>query len=90
MKVTDAQSGFRAYDRRILKDLSLSENGMSISIESLEKARSKGANIKEIPITCAYTLTRLNRKAVTHGLGVALSVLKIRAKNHLTGGYTSA
>jgi len=81
VKVSDAQSGFRAYSREIFKDLALSERGMSISIETLEKARKKRATIREVPISCFYTPSTLNPGAIKHGLSVALSVIKIRLKN---------
>ncbi len=82
-KVSDAQSGFRAYSRKIFETFPLSEEGMSISIETLEKARGKGAIIKEVPISCQYAPSTLNLKAIKHGLGVALSVVKIRLKRSL-------
>jgi hypothetical protein len=56
---------------------------MSISIETIEKARRKGAIIKEVPISCFYFPSTLNLKAVRHGLSVALSVVRIRLKNSL-------
>lgn len=49
VKVSDAQSGFRAYSRAILEDMSLSEDGMSVSIESLEQARAKGEPLRRSP-----------------------------------------
>jgi len=83
-KVSDAQSGFRAYNKRMLETLSpLSEKGMSISIETLEKARRSGAVIKEVLISCFYIPSTLNLKAIKHGLGVALAVVKIRLKSTL-------
>ncbi len=82
-KVTDSQSGFRAYNRKAYKSLRLSEKGMSISIETLEEARRKRTVIKEVPIVCFYSPTRLNPYAIKHGLGVALSVIKIRLKSIL-------
>jgi glycosyltransferase involved in cell wall biosynthesis len=84
-KVTDAQSGFRAYHRRIFDTLRLSERGMSVSIETLEKARRKGAVIKEVPISCWYASSTLNLSVVNHGLSVALSVIRLRLKS-LFGG----
>ena len=54
---------------------------MSISIETLEKARRKGAIIKEVPISCLYVSSTLNLKAIKHGLSVALSVVRIRLKS---------
>ena len=78
VKVSDAQSGFRAYGRKVFLNFPLSENGMSISIETLEKARRQGAIIKEVPISCHYVPSTLNLKAIRHGLSVALSIVRIR------------
>ncbi len=85
VKVSDAQSGFRAYSKRVFETFSLSEKGMGVSIETLEEARRKGAIIKEVPISCKYILSNLNLKAVRHGLSVALSVVRIRLKSALHG-----
>ena len=81
--VSDAQSGFRAYSKKIFENLSLSEKGMSVSIETLEKARRKGAIIKEVPISCEYIPSTLNLEAIRHGLSVALSVVRIRLNESL-------
>lgn len=86
VKVSDAQSGFRAYGKKVFESLSLLEKGMGISIEILEKARRKRAVIKEVPISCTYVPSTLNLKAIRHGLGVALSVVRIRLKNSLVRG----
>jgi len=89
-KISDAQSGFRSYHRKLFSDLPLTEKGMSISIETLEMARRKGAIIKEVPVTCRYAPSTPNLKAIRHGLCVALAVIKIRFKslfwNSLGGG----
>jgi len=82
-KVSDSQSGFRAYNKEIIESFLLSEPGMSISIESLEKARRNGVIIKEVPISCVYPPSILNMKAISHGLSVAFSVLRIRLKSGL-------
>jgi glycosyltransferase involved in cell wall biosynthesis len=84
-KVSDAQSGFRAYSRELFQNFSLAERGMSISIETLEKARRKKAIIKDVPISCFYGSSTLNLKASKHGISVALSVVRIRLKNSLFG-----
>jgi hypothetical protein len=85
VKVSDSQSGFRAYSKEMFANTSFSEKGMSISIETLEKARRKKAIIKEVPISCFYFPSTLNLKAIRHGLSVALAVVKIRLKNSLFG-----
>lgn len=82
-KVSDAQSGFRAYNRKVIEAFNLNEKGMSVSIEILIKARKKGFVIKEVPISCSYSPSRLNIRAIKHGLGVALSVVRIRFKDSL-------
>lgn len=81
LKVSDAQSGFRAYGKRLLEGLSLSERGMSVSIETLEKARGQKAVIREVPVSCLYVQALFDLEAITHGLSVALYVVWIRLKN---------
>lgn len=83
VKVSDTQSGFRAYRREIFETLPLSEKRMSISIETIEKARKKGAIIKEVPISCSYVPSSINSKAIRHGLAVTLGVIKIRLRSLL-------
>jgi len=82
-KVSDTQSGFRAYTRKAYQDFSLTEKGMGVSIETLEKARRKGISIKEVPVSCLYVPSTLKLKAIRHGLGVALAVVRIRFKGIL-------
>lgn len=80
-RVSDAQSGFRSYHKKLFSDFILTEEGMNISIETLEKARSRGTIIKEVSVGCQYEPSTLNLKATRHGLGVALAVIKIRLKS---------
>lgn len=77
-KVTDSQSGFRAYTKNAYEKLTISERGMSCSIETLEQARRAKLKIKEVPITCIYRQSFISQGAVKHGMGVALAVIKIR------------
>jgi glycosyltransferase involved in cell wall biosynthesis len=83
VKVTDSQSGFRAYRRIIFQDVSLNEKAMGMSIEILENARRMGAKFAEVPITCHYIQTTMTRQAVLHGYDVALAVIRIRLTNSL-------
>ena len=84
-RVSDSQSGLRAYHQRLFTDLKLTEKGMSSSIETLQKMRQKRAIIKEVPASCKYieATRRLSPGAITHGLLVALAVIKIRIKSRL-------
>lgn len=85
IKVSDAQSGFRSYHRRFFWDLPLAESGMSISIETLQKARAKRIAIKEAPVSCHYVRPVFRPRTIRHGLSVALAVIRIRFKS-LFGG----
>lgn len=78
VRVSDAQSGFRVYSRKIFGGLSLSEKGMSVSIEILEKIRRRRMTIVELPISCRYANSTICIGAIWHGFCVALAVLKIR------------
>lgn len=84
VKVSDTQSGSRAYSKKIINNMTFSEKGMGISIEILEKCRRIKARIKEIPISCSYENNNscFSLKAFRHGLGVAFSVLRIRLKRN--------
>jgi len=82
-KVSDSQSGYRAYNKMLLENLSVCETGMNVSIEILQNVRKMGASIKEVPISCRYVSSRFSLKAVKHGLRVALSIFRIRLSEAL-------
>ncbi len=77
-RISDAQSGFRVYSKKAIDGISIREKGMAVSIEILAKSRKKGFLITEVPVSCSYSLLKLNIKAIKHGFGVALGVLKLR------------
>ena len=53
-KLTDSQSGFRAYSNQVLKEIIPSDSGMGVSTEILIKASSKNISIGEVPIKIIY------------------------------------
>jgi glycosyltransferase involved in cell wall biosynthesis len=82
VQVSDTQSGFRVYNKQLIKEINFSWKGMSASIEILEQIREKKQKIREIPINCSYenNNSTFTFKALRHGFGVAFSVLVIRIK----------
>lgn len=78
VKVSDAQSCFRAYGEKALHSLSATEEGFGFSIELLVQARQKGFTLTEVPIRCIYHSGSHSANPVIHGLGVAFTVLKLR------------
>jgi hypothetical protein len=74
------QSGSRAYSKKILDTICLTEKGMGISVEVLLKARERGFSIKEVPVSCTYHSKSSTINPVSHGFGVAFTVVKLRLK----------
>ena len=81
-KLTDSQSGFRAYNKQALTQISPSEMGMGISTEILIKASSKGLRIAEIPITVLYHDDTSTHNPVSHGTSVLVSTIKFTSIEH--------
>ena len=81
-KLTDSQSGFRAYSKQVLSKISLSEIGMGISTEILIKASSRGLRITEVPITILYSGNTSTHNPVSHGTSVLFSTIKFTSIEH--------
>ena len=75
-KITDSQSGFRAYNNKVLQTLTPSDSGMGISTEILIKSSNLGFKIAEVPTEIQYEGDTSSQNPVSHGTGVLLSTLK--------------
>jgi len=75
-KITDSQSGFRAYNKKILQQISPSEKGMGISTEILIKAQKLNCKIIEVPIKILYEGDTSTHNPISHGTSVIFSTLK--------------
>ena len=75
-KITDAQSGFRAYNNKVLQALTPSDSGMGISTEILIKSSSLGLKIAEVPTEIQYEGETSSQNPVSHGTEVLMSTLK--------------
>ena len=75
-KITDSQSGFRAYTKKVLKEISPTESGMGISTEILIKASKKDMRIVEVPITISYEDNKHSQEPISHGTSVIMSTIK--------------
>ena len=81
-KVTDSQSGFRAYNKDVLENITPTESGMGISTEILIKVNEKGLKITEVPIKILYEGNTSTHNPVSHGTSVIFSTLKFVAIQH--------
>ena len=75
--ITDSQSGFRAYNSKVLSEIVPLEHGMGVSNEILIKANKKGFKISEVPIVVSYEGDTSTHNPVSHGMSVIFSTLKI-------------
>jgi glycosyltransferase involved in cell wall biosynthesis len=69
-KLSDTESGFRAYSQKAINTLELKERGMAISSEIVSEAAAKSLKITEVPISVTYTGDGSTLNPVKHGLGV--------------------
>jgi glycosyltransferase involved in cell wall biosynthesis len=81
-RVSDGQSGFRAYSRNAIKNIRPRDNDMGVSAEILMQGRKQNLLYKEVPISVDYDLDGSTQRPVGHGLGVILSILKYMEVEH--------
>ncbi len=81
VKVVDAQSCYRGYNRKALDTLRITESGFGFSVELLVQARNSDLVIHEVPVSCIYHPGSHSMNPVLHGVGVALMVIKHRLKS---------
>ena len=82
LKVSDSQSGFRAYSKDAIDSIHPTEEGMSVSTEILLKISNKGLSLAEVPITISYDGDTSEQNPVPHGVSVLANTLKYVSIRH--------
>jgi len=80
--LTDSQSGLRAYDKKVLQKINLTDSGMGISTEILIKSHQDKFRIAEVPIQILYGKDTSTHNPVSHGTSVLLSTIKYTSIQH--------
>ena len=75
-EISDSQSGFRAYNKKILENIKPTELGMGISTEILIKIQKAGFKITEVPIKILYEGDTSTHNPISHGSSVIFSTIK--------------
>ena len=75
-KLTDSQSGFRAYNKKAIQKVVPSDVGMGVSTEILIKASNLELKVAEVPIKVHYDVDTSTHNPVSHGTSVILSTIK--------------
>lgn len=76
IKVSDSQSGYRAYSKNAIDLIRLTEEGMSVSTEILLKISNNGLSIAEVPIIVSYDGDTSVHNPISHGVSVLINTLK--------------
>ncbi len=74
VKVSDSQSGFRAFNSKAIKFMTFNETGLSVESEMQFIAAKHKIKICEVSISTIYNST-LKRSPIKHGLSVLCKVL---------------
>ena len=82
LKVSDSQSGFRAYSKDAIDAIHPTEEGMSVSTEILLKISNKGLSLAEVPITISYGNDTSQHNPISHGMSVLANTLKYVSIKH--------
>ena len=76
--VTDSQSGFRAYGKRAIQAIHISDEGMSAGSEILIQASDRHLQVAEVPIRVRYDIEGVSSKnPVSHGIGVLMNIVRL-------------
>lgn len=82
-KLTDTESGFRAFSRKAINTLKIKEGGMAISAETVIKASENGLRIREVAVSSIYTTDGSTLNPLQHGLQVLASLILIISATRL-------
>ena len=81
--IVDSQSGYRAYSRRALQKVTVTERGMGVDSQILMSARDAGLRIVEIPVSVWYKgLDTSTYNPIHHTLDVFFSAIKYVCIKH--------
>ena len=83
VRITDSQSGYRAFRKEVLSGFEYTEAGMGIESEMVRSAVRHGLRIEEVPIRAQYEgLDTSTMKPSSHGMSVLNSVLRSVKSEH--------
>ena len=82
LKISDSQSGFRAYSQKAIDAIHPTEQGMAVSTEILLKISNKGLSLAEVPISITYGPDTSEHNSVSHGMSVLTNTVKYISIKH--------
>ena len=74
VKLTDSQSGLRAFSAKAMEALSFAEQGLSVESEMQFLANEAKLRVAEVPVSMGYQ-GKIKRSPIAHGIGVLNSII---------------
>jgi glycosyltransferase involved in cell wall biosynthesis len=79
-RITDSQSGFRAFSRKTFDCFTFHNQGMGIESEMLIEAANAGINIAEVNVNVRYDVDGSTYNPIVHGFSVMNYVIKLATR----------
>jgi len=76
LKITDTQSGFRAFAGCVIPSFRFNQKGFGIESEMLADAANAGLRVKEVEVGVRYDVNCSTENSVSHGVQVLVKVLQ--------------
>jgi glycosyltransferase involved in cell wall biosynthesis len=80
--MTDTQCGFRAYSKRAIDGINITEAGMSASLQVLDQASVNNLNVVEVPVSVRYGGNTSTVEPGKHGMELINYILKKLKEEH--------
>jgi glycosyltransferase involved in cell wall biosynthesis len=81
---SDSQSGFRAFSRRAICSMRLTESSFSVESEMQFEYRTRGLRVAEVPISCSYEQPP-KRNVMAHGAKVLSRLMRMAIERRALG-----
>ncbi len=76
-KISDTQSGFRAYNKKALMEIDVTTEGIGVDSEILLKAYNNAVKITEVPVSCKFKgVEGSTYNPLRHGINVVGSIIR--------------
>ncbi len=76
LKLTDSQSGFRAFSKKTFNCFQFKDTGFGVESEMLSDAAEHGFRITEVEIGVRYDVDGSTKNPVSHGVKVLVKIIK--------------
>lgn len=76
-KVIDTQSGFRAYSKKAIQEIDVTEMGLGVDSQILLDAEERKLRVIERVVTCSYEAQTSKRNPLIHAVDVIVSILNV-------------